>query len=103
MPQEEMTTNTIRKIGLWVLCAAGIAQVLLGVLVGHLRIYACEALMAQDLGIRTEEGFAKYGSAFNHYIRLLKDQWDVVTWTGLLTLFGTGLLLWAGNKQKRQT
>lgn len=97
-----MTTYIIKRIGLWILWTVGIAQVLLGVLVGHLRIYAMEALMAQDLGIRTEEGFAKYGSAFNHYIRLLKDQWDVVTWTGVLTLIGTVMLAWSSRSKERQ-
>jgi len=97
-----MSTHTLRKIAVFVLCAAGIAQVLLGVLVGRLRIYACEALMARDLGLRTEEGFAKYGSAFNDYMRLLKDQWYVVAWTGVLTLVGTAILLWSFRAPKRQ-
>lgn len=76
-----------------ILFLVGAIQVAFGVIIGRLRIYAIEAPFWHDLGLSEQ-----HSKAFSHYIDVLQDQWNVVTWLGVITILAAGLLLWSLRK-----
>jgi hypothetical protein len=80
----------MRTTAFVILFLVGSIQVAFGVILGRLRIYAIEAPFWHDLGLSEQ-----HSKALSHYIGLLKDQWYVVTWLGIITILATGFLLWS--------
>ncbi len=81
-----------RSIALLGLLILGVTELFYGFIWGRLRIKAFENPMYVDLGLR-EVTDQRIGRAFNKYIRIFKDQWEIVFWFGVLTLLFVGLLM----------
>ena len=77
-----------------ILFSVSVAQILLGLLVGRLRIYA---LVSPFWGALQLEG--KHSKAFSHYISMFQDQWSIVAWTGVCTLMATAVLIFLHRKK----
>lgn len=80
----------MKNLAFILLFAVGVIQIVFGIILGRLRIYAIEAPFWHELGL-TEQ----HSKAFCRYIGLIKDQWHIVAWLGVITIFSTSLLLWS--------
>ena len=78
----------MRTVALIVLYLCGAVQMALGMFAGRLRVYAIEADFWHELGLAES-----HGPVFLKYIGTIKDQWSILTWTGLLSLLATTALL----------
>ena len=74
----------MRTIAFSLLCLVGAAEVFVGVLWGRLMIYAQETPFLYALGYPAFS--PEQTQAFNHFIRVFKDQWSIVTWFGVATI-----------------
>ena len=73
-----------------ILFLIGAIQIAFGVILGRLRVYAIEAPFWRDLALSEQRS-----KCFSYYIDILKDQWSVVAWLGVITIVATGFLLWS--------
>jgi len=80
----------MRTFSFIILFLVGITEIVFGVLLGGLRIYAIEAPFSHELGINEQQN-----RIFLHYLNILKDQWHVVSLFGVITLLATGFLFWS--------
>jgi hypothetical protein len=85
----------MKKTAFIILFLLGITQIAFGLIFGRLRIYAIESPFWHALGLSAE-----HSEAFSHYIGLIKDQWHVVAWFGLIIILATSFLLWSHNQNK---
>ncbi|MGZ4963772.1 MAG: hypothetical protein ACXWC8_14545 [Limisphaerales bacterium] len=81
----------MKKLICILLIVLGVVEVVYGLMWGGLQIYAHEAPFAQAL--RLQQLSDEQVHAYNHYIRLFKDQWHIVAVFGVLTVIGA-LALW---------
>ena len=69
------------KLPFILLFLMGLVEIVFGVLIGRLRIYAYVLPFFKDLGLSTQQA-----KAFNHYIGIYQDQWHIVAWFGVITI-----------------
>lgn len=88
----------VKKFAAIALILLGFVEILYGILWGRLGIYAHEAPFA--LSLKLSELSDDQVHAFNHYLRLFKEQWYIVAVFGLVTVIIGGALLFADRKKK---
>lgn len=88
----------MRTAAIIALYLCGAAQMALGLIGGRLRIYAIEADFWHELGLAESNS-----PVFMKYIGIIKDQWGVLTWIGLLSILATTILLIATRDTRRES
>ena len=86
----------MKNLALILLFLLGITEIVVGSFFGRLMIYAHEAPFGQAIGLTPD----RY-QAFNNYIRLFKDQWNIVTLFGFLTIVLAASLIYVARKEAR--
>lgn len=74
----------MRAIAFSSLYLLGIAQIVLGIFVGRFRIEAVGSLFWSELGRINDQS-----KVFSKYIGIFQDQWNILTWMGILTIIFT--------------
>ena len=87
----------MRTILLILLFLVGALEISVGLLWGRLGIYALEAPFAQAIGLSSSSP-DKTGE-FGYYITVFKDQWGIVGWFGVATIFLALLLSWTERQR----
>ena len=88
---ETVTLLMRNRILLSALLLLGVVEILYGVLMGPLLIYAHEAPFA--LAMKHTQWEPQQLIAFGHYIDLFKQQWYIVLWFGVATII-LAVILW---------
>ena len=78
----------MKTLAFIILFLVGLAEIAIGLLVGRVRIYGCEASFYKDLGLTGEQA-----QTFRHYILIYKDQWHIVAWLGVITIVTSSILM----------
>ena len=90
VPKKLARSVKMKTAAFVILFLIGAIQIAFGVILGRLRIYAIEAPFWRDLALSEQ-----HGKFFSYYIDILKNQWSVVTWLGIITVVATGFLGWS--------
>jgi ABC-type branched-subunit amino acid transport system permease subunit len=75
----------------------GGSQVILGAILGRLRIYALKAPLLHDLGLAKDQI-----KTFSRYMDVIANQWQIVCWLGIFTVSATLLLIWDDRHRARK-
>lgn len=87
-----MSMTNIKKCALFLLFSIGLFQLMLGLFVGRLRVELLVGKFWTALGLVSAQS-----KVFTHYIDLIQDQWNILIWSGLLTM-GATLVLCKNHK-----
>ena len=87
------------KIAFAFLYLIGLVLILVGSLIGRLRIYAIEAPFWLDL--QSNGGSLEMRTTYMKYINILKDQWQVMTVMGIIQIIVVTCLLSIFRKKMR--
>ena len=86
----------MKTLAFCILYLLGISEIVIGMLIGRIKIYAYEAPFYKELGLTSEKSLI-----FNHYIGIYKDQWHLVVALGVITIIATSMLLGSYLKDSR--
>ena len=82
----------MRNTAFILLCLLGVAEIAVCTVFGRLMIYAHEIPFGRAIGLAPD----RY-QPFNQYIRILKDQWSIVAWFGVLTIILALMFRYSSN------